>query len=153
MASDKRARFYGPDAFGANWKVDIDAKTTGITNRETNILRWDRAHAATLFFELDNENDDAGAGDFAVEFDLYDEDGSTIIFSGSLVTAVPSFPDNKLAFLFGGGVVAAQSDGTIDADAELLQIFNRIRFRVNVTVANTDTGTAVIRPLGALVQE
>lgn len=147
MSSDKRVNELDGAALNI---LNVDAKTEDTTNGK--IHRLNRPHAVMLLYDIVNANDDAAAGAMALEFDLYDATGTTIVWSGSLATGIPTTADLKGAVLFGGGVLAAASDGTIHADAGVLGIFDQIRFRVNITTANDDTGTCVVN-LRAKVQE
>lgn len=149
MSSDKRVMEYLGD--GALGIKNVDGKSVAAVTGS--IMRHNRGHAVLLVADIANGADDGTAGGVMdIEFDLYDEAGATIIWSGDIATAIPIHVDLKTAILFGGGVSAAAADGTINADANVLSIFNRIAFRVNVTVASNDTGTCVIN-LRALVQE
>lgn len=148
MSSDKRVLEYGSKALGL---IAIDGKSVAATNG--NIMRLNRPHAAVIYFDIANGADDGTAGGLmTIEFDVYDEARANIIFVGELVADIPIHVDLQAAVLFGGGVSAAASDGTIHADADLLSIFNNVRFRADVTVASNDTGTCVINAI-AHVQE
>lgn len=150
MAGDKRVMEYGgPEAFGLE---DVDGKSVAATTG-SKIVRLNRPHAVLVIIDIANQNDDGTAGGLAdLEFDLYDEAGANIIWSGVLATGIPIHVDLKTGVLFGGGVTAVAADGTIAADADVLAIFNKLALRVNVTVASNDTGTCLIN-LRALVQE
>ena len=132
--------------------VDFSGKAIASTGTDGKIMRLNNPHAVTLFYDVRNENDDGSAGVMSLEFDVYDEAEANIIWAGTLSSAIPIFDDLKGACTFGGGVTAGDSDGTIHNDAFILQLFNRIRFRINVTTASDDTGTCLIS-LMAQVQE
>lgn len=148
MSSDKRVMEYAGKAVNL---IDVDGKSVASSNGK--VMRISRGHAVALVFDVANANDDGTAGGLMnLEFDLYDEAGATIIWTGVIVDDIPIHVDLKGCVTFGGGVNAATSDGTTNADADVLQIFNQIRFRANVTVASNDTGTCLIN-VRALVQE
>lgn len=150
MAGDKRVMEYGgPEAFGLK---DVNGKSVAATTG-SKVIRLNRPHAVLVVIDIANQNDDGTAGGLMdLQFDLYDEAGANIIWSGDIATAIPIHVDLKAGVLFGGGVSAAASDGTIAADADVLAIFNKLVLRVDVTVASNDTGTCLIN-LRALVQE
>ena len=136
---NKRTMEYDGAALGL---IDVDLQTEQANNG--NIIRLNQPHAVAFFWDIANTDDDANVGAFSIEFDVYAEDGATIIWTGALATAISSVTDDKGCVVFGGGVNADTSDGTLDPDASVLQIFNHIRFRINVTTANDDTGTSVL---------
>lgn len=149
MAGDKRVMEYLGD--GALGIIDVDGKSVAAVTGS--IMRFNRPHGILLVADIANGADDGTAGGLMdIEFDLYDEKGTTIIWSGDIATAIPIHVDLKTAVLFGGGVSAAAADGSIHNDAFVLSIFNNVAFRVNVTVASNDTGTCLIN-LRALAQE
>lgn len=147
MGSDKRVIEYKSPAIGI---LDVNGKSVAATNGS--IMRLNRPHAVMFLIDVVCENDDGTVGAMDLEFDLYDDSGSTIVWTGDIATAISLIADLQAAVLFGGGVTAAASDGTIHNDASVLAIFDQIRFRVNVTTANDDTGTCVIN-VRAKVQE
>ena len=136
---NKRTMQYDGTAVGI---LNVNLKSVAASSG--NVMRLNQPHAVAFFWDIANENDDAAAGAFSVEFDVYGEDGTTILWTGELATAISSISDDKGCVVFGGGVNADTSDGTLDPDASVLQIFNHIRFRINVTTANDDTGTSVL---------
>ncbi len=148
MAGDKRVLEYGAKPLGL---LAIDGKSVGVTNGS--IMKLNRPHAVALYFDIANGADDGTAGGLmTIEFDVYNEARDTIIFVGELVADIPIHVDLQALILFGGGVTADTSDGTLNADAALLSVFNNVRFRADVTVASNDTGTCVINAI-AHVQE
>lgn len=143
----KRVLEYGPEVLGLR---NIDGQTEAET--DGNILRWNAPHAAALYFDVDCTDDDGNAGTMDIGFDVYSDDGATIIWSGDLATDIPIDADLKGCILFGGGVSSEASDGSLNGDAPALAIFNRIRFRLDVTAANND-GTGCTINVRAVVQE
>jgi len=141
LAGDKRVMEYGAKPLGLR---AIDGKSVAIRTGE--IMRLNRPHACVLYVDVANQNDDGTAGGLmTIEFDVFDEAGTNILWTGELVADIPIHVDLKAAVIFGGGVSAGASDGTLNAtDADILSIFNRVRFRADVTVASNDTGTCVI---------
>ena len=117
-------------------------------------MRLNRPHAVVLYFDIANGADDGTAGGLmTIDFDVFDEARANILFSGELVADIPIHVDAKMAIIFGGGVTAKASSGTLNVtNAAILSIFNNVRFRADVTVASNDTGTCVINAV-AHVQE
>ena len=149
MAGDKRVLEYGARALGLR---AIDGKAVAVTTG--NIMRLNRPHAVVLYFDIANGADDGTAGGLmTIEFDVFDEAEANVLYVGELVADIPIHVDLQAAVLFGGGVSALASDGVLNAtDAGILSVFNKVRFRADVTVASNDTGTCVINAV-AHVQE
>ncbi len=94
-------------------------------------------------------------GALSLEYDLYDEDDTTIVFTGTAASAIPlTDGDNKVAVTFGGGVTPniSSGDGTVSDDCRATPIFSRIRPRINVTTAS-DAGTSCTINVRHAVQE
>ena len=148
MGMAKNVKEYGAQPLGLR---DVDGKAVALTTG--NIMRLNRPHAIKLLIDIANGADDGTAGGVMnIEFDYYNKDGTTILWTGIVASAIPIHVDLQAAIEFGGGVTPFVSDGTLNDDAKVLQIFTQIAFRVNVTVASNDTGTCLINVV-AHVQE
>jgi len=142
MASNRdRVKIYTPADLGVS---GVDLKAAATTKYATPVLSL--ADLVSYFLSLIVVNTGGGAaGTAKITAELYAGDGSTLLFTHDILTAIPTNTagTTRAGVVFGRDFAGKKhGGGTIGVDIDILRLANRLKLIVEVEVANNGTTSA-----------